>query len=509
MPGAFSFLRSSRREADGRSAVDIALREQADLLTRVLRVHEEVVSAADDLDSVLELICERTQLLTRSESATIVLVDGDEFIHRAGIGFMAANVGDRLPIADTLTGWAYRNNQAALCNDTRDDPRVGPLAHQRGILSIVAVPLRRADMVVGMLAIASGQTGAFSEDEQRTLELLSVVLAAALSQAAASDATQAQVAALARFRTLFDNAPIGIVRIDRAGHVEANRAFAELVGYPTEALATTSFAEYTHPDDVDECLSLFGEMMDGRIDSYRAQTRYVRTDGEVVWAEVHASVERDPAARPAYAISMIENITPRKAAEERLRSIVEEARRAAEEGDASTSEALSLTATGMSAADQASATTLELSSTSAIVTEAIERLASRSAEIAGIVATITGIASQTNLLALNAAIEAARAGEHGRGFAIVAGEVKKLADESHTAATTIGNLLEEIRRETDNTVELVEKSAGLIRESADEATQGKASFAEIAAAVESVQAQVAKIVHATIQAAAAADQSPS
>jgi PAS domain S-box-containing protein len=510
MPGAFRLPSVFRRDAERQSAVDPTDRSQTDLLTRVLRVHEEVASAAgDDLDSVMDLICERTQVLTRAQSTTILLVDGNEFVHRAGIGFMAANVGHRVPIANTLTGWAYRNNQAAFCNDTRDDPRVGPLAHQRGILSIAAVPLRRGETVAGMLAIASDQPDAFCEDDQRTLELLSVVLAAALSQAAASDATRAEVAALARFRTLFDNAPIGIVRFDRDERVEANTAFAEMVGYAPEELAATSFVDYTHPDDVDECVSMFREMMQGRIDSHRLRSRYVRKDGELVWVELNTSLERDAAGQPVHAISMIENITPRKAAEERLRAIVDEARCAAERGDASASEALSLTAMGVSAADQASAATLELSTTSAVVSEAIEQLAARSAEIGGIVATITGIASQTNLLALNAAIEAARAGEHGRGFAIVADEVKKLADESHTAAATIGSLIEEIRRETERTVEVVEQSAELTRRSAEKAAQAKASFTEIAAAVESVQTQVVTIVQATIDAAAAAEQSPS
>ncbi|MBH5318342.1 HAMP domain-containing protein [Paenibacillus sp. GSMTC-2017] len=77
----------------------------------------------------------------------------------------------------------------------------------------------------------------------------------------------------------------------------------------------------------------------------------------------------------------------------------------------------------------------------------ITSLNKRSEEIVTIVEAISGIASQTNLLALNAAIEAARAGEQGKGFAVVANEVRKLADQSHQAASQIGNVIQEIQKE--------------------------------------------------------------
>ncbi len=85
-------------------------------------------------------------------------------------------------------------------------------------------------------------------------------------------------------------------------------------------------------------------------------------------------------------------------------------------------------------------------------TDAINKLGKRSAQIGEMVQLIDGIASQTNLLALNAAIEAARAGEHGSGFAVVAEEVRQLAEESSEAAGKITSLIEDIESETTATV---------------------------------------------------------
>jgi methyl-accepting chemotaxis protein len=133
---------------------------------------------------------------------------------------------------------------------------------------------------------------------------------------------------------------------------------------------------------------------------------------------------------------------------------------------------------------------------SAEVTRTIRALGERSSRIGSMVDTIGGIAEQTNLLALNAAIEAARAGEQGRGFAVVADEVRKLAEESRQAAGSIAALVTEIRAETDRAVHVVEEGAQRTEDGVGTVEAARASFTAIGEAVEVTSSRVAEIAAA-------------
>lgn len=125
--------------------------------------------------------------------------------------------------------------------------------------------------------------------------------------------------------------------------------------------------------------------------------------------------------------------------------------------------------------------------------EVVMKLGQRSQDIGKIVETISGIAGQTNLLALNAAIEAARAGEQGRGFAVVADEVRKLAEQSAGAAKEIAAMIAEIQSDTHRAVAAMDVGAGAVKEGAELTDNALQDFRSIATCVE----QVSKIADGT------------
>jgi len=112
----------------------------------------------------------------------------------------------------------------------------------------------------------------------------------------------------------------------------------------------------------------------------------------------------------------------------------------------------------------------------------VDKLGQSSQEIGQIVETISSISEQTNLLALNAAIEAARAGEHGRGFAVVADEVRKLAEESQSAAQRITNLIAGIQSDTTEAVNSMKEGNTAVREGSFSVEQLRETFDQIRAA---------------------------
>ncbi len=154
---------------------------------------------------------------------------------------------------------------------------------------------------------------------------------------------------------------------------------------------------------------------------------------------------------------------------------------------------------GGEAVERTVAGILEIRETVAETTRKVKRLAESSQEISKIVALISQIASRTNLLALNASIEAARAGEAGRGFAIVADEVRQLADRAAKASKEIEQIVLQIQSETGSVMVAMEEGTQQVIEGTRLAEQAKRSLDDIIQVSNRINTLVQSITSDTVE----------
>jgi diguanylate cyclase (GGDEF)-like protein/PAS domain S-box-containing protein len=291
-------------------------------LREVIAMQHELAAVGLDLRAVMQRIADRTRELTAGTSAAVRLLDGDALVCGATSGAPEIARPHRLPIANNISGHAMRSGRSLLCLDTETDERVdSALSRSRGVRSIIAVPLLHAGQSVGLLLLYGDVPGAFGERDVMMMELLSVVLSAALAHAAEFEAKRDQVDALVRFEATFASAVIGMLLLDLDGRViDSNSAIQELLGYGHSELEGRRLSEFVPPEDRSDARSAYLQMIANGENSLRMQHRFVSRDGEVAWVDASASLVPDSDGRKSFAIAMIQDITQRKKAEAALLS---------------------------------------------------------------------------------------------------------------------------------------------------------------------------------------------
>jgi PAS domain S-box-containing protein len=144
-----------------------------------------------------------------------------------------------------------------------------------------------------------------------------------MSRATGQDARDAQATlreSEARFRSIFENAAVGMAHISKTGEwLELNQRICDLLGYTRDELQQLRFQDITHPEDLDTDLVLMREALENKRDTYEMEKRYIRKDGSVVWANLTVGCVRKPDHSVDYFISVLQDITERRKVSEALR----------------------------------------------------------------------------------------------------------------------------------------------------------------------------------------------
>ena len=139
-----------------------------------------------------------------------------------------------------------------------------------------------------------------------------------------------------RFRVTFEQAAVGIAHVSIDGAwMRVNQRFCEIAGYSQQELTRLTFADITHPDDLEADWSQSRALLRGEIATYSMQKRYIHKDRRIVWVNLTASLAKNELGEPEYFISVVEDICARKQAEaerdELIRTLEDQVRRRTEE----------------------------------------------------------------------------------------------------------------------------------------------------------------------------------
>jgi diguanylate cyclase (GGDEF)-like protein/PAS domain S-box-containing protein len=281
-------------------------------------LQSEIDEARGGLDAAMQMVVEGALgAIPQAAGAIIEMRDQDALIYRAGSGIAGTSMGLRLDLDNSLSGDCIRTGEPRTWSEGENDSRVDTEASRRvGARSFMAVPLAFDSDNVGVLKIFSADRDAFEERDLVLAQFLANAVILALATAERTRLIAEHEALARRFAATFDQAAVGIAHVSPDGHfLLVNGRFSEITGWDSAELARGGFQQITHPEDLEADLANLTALVAGEIPRYSMEKRYIRKGGEVVWVNLTVSLVRTAEGQPDFFVSVIEDISARKAAE--------------------------------------------------------------------------------------------------------------------------------------------------------------------------------------------------
>ena len=203
-------------------------------------------------------------------------------------------------------------------NRSGDDPWLGDpdWAGREHLAAFAACPLKVGDQILGVAAVFARRP--LTDAARQTFSSV------AHSMAQFAERKRAEASLLEsqhRFRTAFEDAPYGMCMVSVDGRfLHANGALCAMLGYSAEELFAGAWQRITHGDDMERSGQVAAEFVRGQVNTADLEKRYIRKNGEILWARVRISAAKDNVGRLCHFITQIEDITLRRRAEDRLRA---------------------------------------------------------------------------------------------------------------------------------------------------------------------------------------------
>ncbi len=324
-------MAGSHTDITERKLVQDQIKRQNEYLAAL---HQTTLGVIGHLDTteVLEEIVSRAVGLVGSLFGWVYLVTPEGDLEaRVGTQAFQQHLGSRLAVGDGLAGAVAAAGALVVVDDYMTWPGRDRRYEGQPLGPGMGVPLTSASGLGGVI----GMVRAHGERPFNAEEVDFMVRFGQLASIALDNATlhtslrqeletrtrtqEALRTSESRFRGVFENADIGIAIFDMQNRpLEMNLASQRIVGYTLDEVAGMDMAQYTHPDDVQPHLALEAEIVAGKRTSYEITKRYIHRDGRLVWAHLTQSLSPGPAAGPQYMIAVLQDITEKKLADQRL-----------------------------------------------------------------------------------------------------------------------------------------------------------------------------------------------